>query len=73
MDAASNNGVDDIRDLRDEVAYLPSVCKYKVYIIDGAHAPPRRSTRCSKRWRNRPKHVIFILATHRVQKVPSRF
>ena len=32
MDAASNNGVDDIRDLRDEVAYLPSVCKYKVYI-----------------------------------------
>ena len=37
MDAASNNGVDDIRDLRDEVAYLPSVCKYKVYIIDEVH------------------------------------
>ena len=37
MDAASNNGVDDIRDLRDEVAYLPSVCRYKVYIIDEVH------------------------------------
>ena len=37
MDAASNNGVDDIRDLRDETAYTPSACKYKVYIIDEAH------------------------------------
>ena len=37
MDAASNNGVDDIRDLRDEVAYLPSVCKYKVYILSLIH------------------------------------
>ncbi len=37
MDAASNNGVDDIRDLRDEAAYLPSVCNYKVYIIDEVH------------------------------------
>ena len=55
MDAASNNGVDDIRDLRDEVAYLPSVCKYKVYIIDEVHMlSTAASTRCSKRWRNRP-------------------
>ena len=37
MDAASNNGVDDIRDLRDETAYTPSACKYKVYIIDEVH------------------------------------
>ncbi len=37
MDAASNNGVDDIRDLRDETAYTPSACQYKVYIIDEVH------------------------------------
>ena len=37
MDAASNNGVDDIRDLRDETAYTPSTCSYKVYIIDEVH------------------------------------
>ena len=37
IDAASNNSVDDIRDLRDETAYLPAVCKYKVYIIDEVH------------------------------------
>ena len=37
MDAASNNGVDDIRDLRDETAYTPSICRYKVYIIDEVH------------------------------------
>ena len=62
MDAASNNGVDDIRDLRDEVAYLPSVCKYKVYIA--------AFNALLKTMEEPPEHVIFILATTEVQKVP---
>ena len=71
MDAASNNGVDDIRDLRDEVAYLPSVCKYKVYIIDEVHMLSTAAfTALLKTMEEPPEHVIFILATTEVQKVP---
>ena len=54
MDAASNNGVDDIRQIRDEVEYLPAELKFKVYIIDEVHMlSPAPSTRCSKRWKSR--------------------
>ena len=71
MDAASNNGVDDIRDLRDEVAYLPSVCKYKVYIIDEVHMLSTQAFNALlKTMEEPPEHVIFILATTEVQKVP---
>ena len=71
MDAASNNGVDDIRDLRDEVAYLPSVCKYKVYIIDEVHMLSTAAFNALLKTREEPpEHVIFILATTEVQKVP---
>ena len=71
MDAASNNGVDDIRDLRDEVAYLPSVCKYKVYIIDEVHMLSTAAFNALlKTMEEPPEHVIFILATTEVQKVP---
>ena len=68
MDAASNNGVDDIRDLRDEVAYLPSVCKYKVYIIDEVHMLSTAAFNALlKTMEEPPEHVIFILATTEVQ------
>ena len=71
MDAASNNGVDDIRDLRDAVAYLPSVCKYKVYIIDEVHMLSTAAFNALlKTMEEPPEHVIFILATTEVQKVP---
>ncbi len=71
MDAASNNGVDDIRDLRDEVAYLPSVCKYKVYIIDEVHMLSTAAFNALlKTMEEPPEHVIFILATTEVQKIP---
>ncbi len=71
MDAASNNGVDDIRDLRDEVAYLPSVCRYKVYIIDEVHMLSMQAFNALlKTMEEPPEHVIFILATTEVQKVP---
>ena len=60
MDAASNNGVDDIRDLRDEVAYLPSVCRYKVYIIDEVHMLSTQAFNALlKTMEEPPEHVIF--------------
>ncbi len=72
MDAASNNGVDDIRDLRDETAYTPSVCKYKVYIIDEVHMLSTAAFNALlKTLEEPPAHVIFILATTEIQKVPA--
>ena len=71
MDAASNNGVDDIRDLRDETAYTPSACKYKVYIIDEVHMLSTAAFNALlKTLEEPPAHVIFILATTEIQKVP---
>lgn len=71
MDAASNNGVDDIRDLRDEVAYLPSVCKYKVYIIDEVHMLSIGAFNALlKTLEEPPSYVIFILATTEAHKIP---
>lgn len=72
MDAASNNGVDDIRDLRDETAYTPSGCKYKVYIIDEVHMLSTAAFNALlKTLEEPPAHVIFILATTEIQKVPA--
>ena len=72
MDAASNNGVDDIRDLRDEVAYLPSVCKYKVYIIDEVHMLSIAAFNALlKILEEPPEHLMFILATTELHKVPA--
>ena len=72
MDAASNNGVDDIRDLREETAYTPSACQYKVYIIDEVHMLSTAAFNALlKTLEEPPAHVIFILATTEIQKVPA--
>ena len=72
MDAASNNGVDDIRDLRDETSYTPSACRYKVYIIDEVHMLSTAAFNALlKTLEEPPAHVIFILATTEIQKVPA--
>ena len=72
IDAASNNGVDDIRDLRDETAYTPSACQYKVYIIDEVHMLSTAAFNALlKTLEEPPAHVIFILATTEIQKVPA--
>ena len=72
MDAASNNGVDDIRDLRDETAYTPSACRYKLYIIDEVHMLSTAAFNALlKTLEEPPAHVIFILATTEIQKVPA--
>lgn len=71
IDAASNNGVDEIRDLRDKVKYMPSVGKFKVYIIDEVHMLTTGAFNALlKTLEEPPKHVIFILATTEVHKVP---
>ena len=72
IDAASNNGVDNIRDLRDDVKYAPSICKYKVYIIDEVHMLSTAAFNALlKTLEEPPAHVIFILATTEYQKVPA--
>ena len=72
MDAASNNGVDDVRALRDEVMYAPTVCRYKVYIIDEVHMLSTAAFNALlKTLEEPPAHVIFILATTEIQKVPA--
>lgn len=72
IDAASNNGVDNIRDLRDDVKYPPSICKYKVYIIDEVHMLSTQAFNALlKTLEEPPAHVIFILATTEFQKVPA--
>ena len=72
IDAASNNGVDEIRELRDNVKYLPSVCRYKVYIIDEVHMLSTGAFNALlKTLEEPPAHVIFILATTEPHKVPA--
>ena len=71
IDAASNNGVDDVRQLREEAVYSPSQCKYRVYIIDEAHMlSPGAFNALLKIMEEPPPHVKFILATTEVHKVP---
>lgn len=72
MDAASNNGVDDVRQLRDEVAYTPVSCKYRVYIIDEVHMLSIAAFNALlKTLEEPPEHVKFILATTELHKVPA--
>jgi len=72
MDAASNNGVDNIREIRDEVAYTPAHSKYKIYIIDEAHMLSTGAFNALlKTLEEPPPHVIFILATTEPHKLPA--
>ncbi|MDP4172192.1 MAG: DNA polymerase III subunit gamma/tau, partial [Bacillota bacterium] len=71
IDAASNNGVEEIRDIRDKVKYAPSVVKYKVYIIDEVHMLSIGAFNALlKTLEEPPRHVIFILATTEPHKIP---
>ncbi len=72
IDAASNNGVDEIREIRDKVKYLPGISKYKVYIIDEVHMLSTGAFNALlKTLEEPPKHVIFILATTEPHKIPA--
>ena len=71
IDAASNNGVGEIRDLREKVQYPPVSCKYKVYIIDEVHMLSAGAFNALlKTLEEPPSYVIFILATTEVHKIP---
>ena len=72
MDAASNNSVEDIRAIRDEVNFLPTVAKYRVYIIDEVHMLSTGAFNALlKTLEEPPEHVKFILATTEPQKLPA--
>ena len=72
IDAASNNGVDEIRDLRETVKYPPQHGKYKVYIIDEVHMLSASAFNALlKTLEEPPAHVVFILATTEPQKLPA--
>jgi DNA polymerase-3 subunit gamma/tau len=72
IDAASNNGVDEIREIRDKVKYLPGIARYKVYIIDEVHMLSTGAFNALlKTLEEPPKHVIFILATTEPHKIPA--
>ena len=72
IDAASNNGVDEIRELRDKVNLVPSELKYKIYIIDEVHMLTIQAFNALlKTLEEPPSHIIFILATTDPQKVPE--
>ena len=72
MDAASNNGVNDIRDIREKVEYTPSSAKYRVYIIDEVHMLSAGAFNALlKTLEEPPAHAIFILATTEVHKLPA--
>lgn len=72
MDAASNNGVDNIRDIRDEVVYSPSALKYRVYIVDEVHMLSGSAFNALlKTLEEPPAHAVFVLATTELHKLPS--
>ncbi|MDR2634716.1 MAG: DNA polymerase III subunit gamma/tau [Clostridiales bacterium] len=72
IDAASNNGVDEIRDLREKINFRPAFASKKVYIIDEVHMlSPSAYNALLKTLEEPPEHVIFILATTEVQKIPA--
>ncbi len=72
IDAASNTGVDNIRNLREEINYTPTRCKYRVYIIDEVHMLSTGAFNALlKTLEEPPEHVIFILATTEVHKLPE--
>lgn len=72
IDAASNNGVDEMRDLREKVQYPPVAGKYKVYIIDEVHMLTQSAFNAVlKTLEEPPRHAVFILATTEPQKIPA--
>ena len=72
MDAASNNGVDNIRDIREDVAYAPSECKKRVFIIDEVHMLSTSAFNALlKTLEEPPEHIVFILATTEMHKIPA--
>lgn len=72
MDAASNNGVDNIRELRDEVTYAPAMLRRRVYIIDEVHMLSTSAFNALlKTLEEPPEHVLFILATTELHKLPA--
>lgn len=72
IDAASNNGVDNIRDLREEINFTPAIAKYRVYIIDEVHMLSAGAFNALlKTLEEPPAHVIFVLATTEVHKLPA--
>ena len=71
IDAASNNGVDEIRELRENAKILPTISKYKIYIIDEVHMLSQSAWNAFlKILEEPPSHIIFILATTEIQKIP---
>lgn len=72
MDAASNNGVDNVRDMKDEIAFTPAVLKYRVYIVDEVHMMSGAAFNALlKTLEEPPTYVIFILATTELHKLPT--
>src|SRR6266478_2188965 len=72
IDAASNRGIDEMRDLREKVRFAPSMGQYKVYVIDEAHQlTPDAWNALLKTLEEPPAHVIFVLATTEAQKIPA--
>lgn len=72
MDAASNTGVDNVRDIKDEIVFLPAELTYRVYIIDEVHMMSGSAFNALlKTLEEPPAHVVFILATTELQKLPS--
>ncbi|MBR2903324.1 MAG: DNA polymerase III subunit gamma/tau [Clostridia bacterium] len=72
IDAASNNGVDEMRDLREKVQYPPVSGKYKVYIVDEVHMlSPSAFNALLKTLEEPPKHAVFVLATTEAHKIPA--
>ncbi len=71
IDAASNNGIDEIREIRENIKILPNYARYKIYIIDEVHMLSSSAWNAFlKTLEEPPNHVIFILATTEIQKVP---
>ncbi len=72
MDAASNNGINDVRDMQDEIAFTPALLKYRVYIIDEVHMMSAQAFNAlHKTLEEPPEYVIFILATTEYNKLPT--
>ena len=72
IDGASNRGIDEIRELRENVKFVPASCRYKIYIIDEVHMLTREAFNALlKTLEEPPAHVIFIFATTETQKVPA--
>ncbi len=72
MDAASNNGVDNVRDMKDEIAFTPAALKYRVYIIDEVHMMSSSAFNALlKTLEEPPTYVVFILATTEFHKLPT--